>query len=526
MIGRGRAGRHRAARLRVAVASVLLALGTGAVAADLAATRAQIDAILAEPRFAAASWGIQVQSLDSGRVVYAHEADRLRVPASTAKLYTAALVLATFGADYRIPTVLFATAPPARDGELHGDLVLVGYGDPALGADPAASWADTLAIALRKEGVTRVHGDLVADATRFAAPRYGSGWEAGDLQSWFGAPASALSVDENLVTVQVRPGAAVGDRALLRFEPPGSAPELVNRLVTVTRSAGSDVGLLRAPGERTLHAFGTIAAGSAERPYRLALADPAAVAGAQLQAALTRQGVTVDGRVRSVYWPEVRGERDAADAGRLRRIAQVESPPLGDLVRRGLKVSQNLYMQNLFLLVGAAEADAAHAANPDAAGFTGTEQRAANALRRYLTGLGIAPQRAFVEDGAGLSRRNLTTASALTALLVHWGDGESGAPFRLALPQAGVDGSLTGRLRDTPAQGRVYAKTGAMSGVYALAGYLTTAAGERLAFTLLLNQYLPPEDGKAGRPSGELDRIVLALTALDQRSAPAPAAAQ
>lgn len=521
MIRRERGGRGLAVRLRVWIVPILLA--SAPAAADLAATRAQIDAILAEPRFAAASWGIQVRSLDSGRTVYTHAADRLLVPASAAKLYTAALALATFGVDYRIPTVLFATAPPARDGELHGDLVLVGYGDPALGADPAASWADTLAIALRKEGVTRVHGDLIADATRFAAPRYGSGWEAGDLQSWFGAPATALGVDENVVTVRVRPGAAVGDRALLRFEPPGSAPELVNRLVTVARRDGSDVGLSRAPGERTLHVFGTIAAGSAERSYRLALADPAAVAGAQLQMALMRQGVTVDGRVRSVYWPEVRGERDTAVAGRLRTIAQVQSPPLGELVRRGLKVSQNLYMQNLFLLVGAAEADAAHAANPGAADHTGTEQRAATAMRRYLSGIGIAPQRAFVEDGAGLSRRNLTTASALTALLAHWGDGEGGAPFRVALPQAGVDGSLAGRLRDTPAQGRVYAKTGAMSGVYALAGYLTTAAGERLAFTLLLNQYLPPEDGGAGRPSGELDRIVLALAALDERSEPAAA---
>ncbi|HUD40427.1 MAG TPA: D-alanyl-D-alanine carboxypeptidase/D-alanyl-D-alanine-endopeptidase [Dokdonella sp.] len=510
-------------RLRGPLAVLLLALAPAAAAADLAATRARIDAILAEPRFAAAGWGIEVRSLDSGRTVYEHQPDRLLVPASTAKLYTAALALATFGADYRIPTVLFATAPPARDGELHGDLVLVGYGDPALGADAAASWADTLAIALRKAGVTRVHGDLIADATRFAAPRYGSGWEAGDLQSWFGAPASALSVDENLVTVQVRPGAGVGDRALLRFEPPGSAPELVNRLVTVARGDGSDVGLFRAPGERTLHAFGTIAAGSAERSYRLALADPAAVAAAQLRAALTRQGVSVDGRVRSVYWPEVRAEHGADDAGRLRTIAQLRSPPLGDLVRRGLKVSQNLYMQNLFLLVGAAEADAARAANPDVADHTGTEQRAATAMRRYLSGIGIAPQQALVEDGAGLSRRNLTTASALTALLVHWGDGESGAPFRLALPQAGIDGSLAGRLRDTPAQGRVHAKTGAMSGVYALAGYLTSAAGERLAFTLLLNQYRPPEDGGAGRPSGELDRVVLALTALDERSAPAAA---
>lgn len=506
-------------RLACWLAALLLgAAGATAQAAGAAATRAQIDAILAEPRFAAASWGVQAVSIDSGRTVYAHQAERLLVPASTAKLYTAALALATFGGDYRIPTTLFATAAPARDGELHGDLILYGYGDPALGADADVSWADQLAIALRRRGVTRVHGDLIGDATRFAAPLFGAGWEAADLQSWFGMPAAALSVDENLVTVRIRPAPQAGAMAGLRFEPPGSAPDLANRLLTVARGRPTDVGLFRAPGQATLQAFGSIAADAGEQRYRLALVDPALTAAGQLRDALTRQGVALEGRLRSVYWPE-RTVAMAADAPQ--RIAEVHSPPLADLVRRGLKVSQNLYLQNLFLLVGAAEADKARALQPDALPFRSTDQRAADALRRYLSGLGITPQQASIEDGAGLSRRNLTSAAALATLLQRWGDTPDGAAFRLALPQAGVDGSLAGRLRDTPAQGRVHAKTGAMNGIRGLAGYLTTAAGERLAFAILLNNYQPPGDAATARPSGEIDRIVLALAALDERSSAA-----
>ncbi|MCB1579243.1 MAG: D-alanyl-D-alanine carboxypeptidase, partial [Xanthomonadales bacterium] len=156
-------------------------------ATSLATLAARIDAHIGDPQFADASWGIDVVSLDSGKTLYAHNADKLFVPASTGKLYTAALALDTFGPDYRIPTSLFATEKVGRDGELRGDLVLVGYGDPTLGFDKRVSWADVLATAVRKSGIKSVRGALIGDATWFSAPLYGSGWEAGDLQSWFGA---------------------------------------------------------------------------------------------------------------------------------------------------------------------------------------------------------------------------------------------------------------------------------------------------------------------------------------------------
>jgi D-alanyl-D-alanine carboxypeptidase/D-alanyl-D-alanine-endopeptidase (penicillin-binding protein 4) len=506
---------------------VLLALILGwhalpVLAADPAPTAAgprtglaqRIDAHIGKASFADASWGIAVVSLDTGRTLYAHDADKLLVPASVGKLYTAALALDAFGPDHRIPTSLFATHKVGRDGELRGDLVLVGYGDPTLGMDPRVSWADVMATAVRKSGVRTVRGDLVGDATWFASPLHGRGWEASDLQSWYGAPASALSVDENIVRVEVRPAPQFGALAKIRFDPPESAPELENSLRTLRAPAPTDISLYRAPGDSILHAFGTIASNAAPQFYRLAVHDPALIAIGQLRAALLRQGVAVEGKSRSLYWPQRRDyELDSAQ-----RVIDIWSPPISEIVNHGLKVSQNLYMQNLLLMVGARDADRERQSGTLSSRFSSSEERGIRALGAYLRRVGVPSEGVRMEDGPGLSRRDLTSARALTALLVHLGDLPSARSLRLGLPEAGVDGSLTGRMRNSAAMGRIHAKTGTMAFTYALAGYALTASGERLAFTILLNNYRRARD--AARPSAELDAIAILLAELDTRSAP------
>ncbi len=504
-------------RCRLAALLVLSLSSLPLPAADaVEALAARIDAHLDQPRFAAAAWGISVVSLDSGKQVYARNADRLLTPASTAKLYTAALALATFGPDHRVATSLFTTTKANRDGDLHGDLVLVGYGDPMLGHDKRVSWADTLAIAVRKSGIVSVRGGLVGDATWFTGPLHGDGWEAGDLQSWFGAPASALAVDDNVVRVEVMPGPNVGSRARIRFGAEHGLPILANEMRTVAAGEMTDISLHRAPGASTLHAFGPIARDAGPHAYRLAMHDPALAAVEQLRAALLRQGVVVAGPSRSVYWPQ----RDEALDGRaLHRVADVWSPTIAEIVERGLKVSQNLYMQNLLLMVGAKSAADERAGGSSGLPFRSSATRGIEALRRFLASIGIAPDRVLIEDGAGLSRRNLTTPRALTDLLAHHGRAPEALAFRVALPEAGVDGSLTGRMLNSSAQGRLHAKTGSMNYTWSLAGYVRTQADERLAFALMLNNYQPPRNGtRMPRPSAELDAIAILLASLDERS--------
>ena len=140
------------------------------------------------------------------------------------------------------------------------------------------------------------------------------------------------------------------------------------------------------------------------------------------------------------------------------------------------------------------------------------------AMRAYLRRIGVPLDGVLIEDGPGLSRRDLTSPAALASLLSHLGDTPGARAFRLALPEAGVDGSLTGRMRNSPAQGRVHAKTGSMANTYALAGYAVTAANERLAFAIMLNNYRRPSG--AGRSTAELDAIAIMLAEIGQRSDP------
>ncbi|MDO1530330.1 D-alanyl-D-alanine carboxypeptidase/D-alanyl-D-alanine-endopeptidase [Fulvimonas sp. R45] len=499
--------RHRAIRAAVALAAAIAILpaarGADARASDAAqALVARIDAIIGQPRFDHAAWGIEVVSLDSGRQLYAHRAHRLLQPASTAKLFTAALVLDTLGADDRIPTRLLGSGP-LRHGRLDGPLILYGMGDPTLGAaDATPDWAERLATQLVAHGVRRVHGDLVADDSYFAGPSIGAGWEAGDLQAWYAAPASALSVDENTVTLTVSPGARAGLPARLAFEPADATPPLVDTLDTGAPHSHADINLWRAPGGDTLYAFGSMPSGQPPRHYRLAVTEPARLAGERLRRALAAHGVRVDGSVRTLHWPQ----RDAALLAQAQPLGEVLSPPLGEILARGLKRSQNLYLQNLLQVAGVrAQADAVAAGEPQA-GFTSSADWALRALRQRLQRIGIAPGTVLLQEGSGLSRQDLATPATLVRLLQYLAAQPYAAQLRDALPVAGVDGTLQWRLRDTPAAGNVHAKTGSMTYVDCLAGYVTTAAGEHLAFAIMLNDYHRPDD--APRASADLDAIV------------------
>lgn len=477
------------------------ATGTTPAASTPAGLSAQIDALIGQPRFATASWGIAVASLDSGRMLYAHRADKLLQPASTTKLFTAALSLASLGPDYRMSTRLLSRGS-VHNGRLDGQLVLYGMGDPTLGTDSSADWAAQLASQLAARGIRRVHGDLIADDDYFSGPPFGTGWEADDLQSWFAVPSSALSVDENIVDVTVSPGASAGQPASLTLAPINGIPNLLGKITTTLPRASGDINLYRAPGSDNLYVFGTVPARSAPTHYRLAMTDPALQAGRQLRQALASRGILISGTVRALHWPQ----DDSALLAHADMLGEVLSPPLMEILKRGLKRSQNLYLQNLLLSVGVHEKATAASADP---AFTDTESYGIRAMRRLLTQIGIAPDASEIAEGTGLSRRDLVTPDAMLHLLGYLAGQPYATQLRQALPLAGVDGTLVHRMRDTAAAGNVQAKTGSMSYVHSLAGYVTSASGERLVFAIMLNNY----EAAPGEPraSTDVDTIATAL---------------
>lgn len=460
-----------------------------------------IDAYLAQPRFAHAQWGIDVISLENGHTLYRHEADALFLPASNAKLYTSALALQTLGADARFSTTLYATSTPRASGTLQGDLILYGGGDPSLG-DPEASrdWADRFAEALAARGVRRIRGNLIADDTYFAGPLFGSGWEALDLQTDYGAQAGALGTRDNVVRVKVaRDGARC---CSITLDPDHSGMRVVN-----LTGGAVPLSLYRPPGSGVLYATGSLRANQPHGNYRLSVPDGALFAGNLLRDALERHGIALEGNVRALHWPET----DPALADHPVEIASIASPPISQLLVHMLKHSDNRYAQMLLQQVGVATARAGQCADRIEPPQTSADWGAC-AMRTFLPRIGIDSDKAMFNDGSGLSREDLVTPAATVELLAWIARQPFASVLRDALPVAGIDGTLKYRMRDDAATDNVQAKTGTLTHVYTLSGFVTDAAGERLAFSLMLNRYQRPVDdfGRNIRPSPQSDLDAIA----------------
>jgi len=465
------------------------------------ALAARIRAFTEAPRFAAAAWGIQVVSLDTGRVLFEHNAGKYFLPASNVKLFTAAMALQELGPDLRIRTSLYGIAAPDAGGIVPGDLVLYGRGDPTLmrpwnGGAYQADPFESLANQLQARGVREVRGDLVGDDSYFDAPTYGPGWEVEDLRYAYGAETSALTVHHSVLDLWVYPGTVPGGPCGLFVQPGQGLADLANR--TRTETAGADQGVRadRAPGQSAIRVTGSLANGAPPVRLTVTVRDPALLAARLLGRALERHGIRVGGRARAVH----AGDRDTAlDLGRLVELGHLESPPLAAVLREMLKRSDNLYAQLVLLHAGA---------RSGAPGDGDTVQRGLAALAAWMGRAGLKPGDAVLEEGAGLSRKNLVKPEAIVRLLVYMDRQPEAGLFRDCLPVAGVDGTLGALMGGTTAQGNLAAKTGTLRHTHALSGYVTGAGGERLAFAILLNNYCP-EPGTGAPPApAELGAIL------------------
>jgi len=457
----------------------------------------RIRRIIEAPRFATASWGIQVVSLDTGRVLFEHNAGKYFVPASNTKLFTTAMALSELGPELRIRTSLYAGARPGADGVVAGDLVLFGRGDPTLmrpwaGGPFQADPLEALARQLQDQGVRAVQGDLVGDDSAFTAPPYAPGWEWEDLGHAYGAEPTALTIHHNAVDLWVYPATATGRPCWVFAQPGHGLFSFANATTTRPSGLGTGIRAERPPGEAGIRLTGSLALDAPPVRLTVPVRDAALFAARLLARALARHGIEVRGQVRSVHGPD-RGSPLAPEA--LVELGHLESPPLLDILRDLMKVSDNLYAQLVLLQAGARR--------PFGPGDTAG--RGLAAMNAWMARAGLAPDGAVLEEGAGGSRKNLVKPEAIVQLLAAMDRRPEAAAFRSTLPVAGVDGTLRHRLDGSPAQGNLAAKTGTMRNTHCLSGYVTSAGGERLAFALMLNNSRD-EPGMAS-PRSALDAI-------------------
>ncbi len=493
--------RHGKRRWAALLLPLLLALAHPAFSAtNLPALRAALTAHLAQERFAAAAWGVKIVSLDSGETIFEQDAHKLLKPASNAKLFTAALALDRFGPGHRIQTSLYSATRPDKSGTLRGDLIVYGRGDPSFAERfNGGSYSNILkpvVEAIAAAGIKQIKGDLIGDESYFRGPPFGTQWTWDDLQQYYGAESSALTVQDNVVDLVIKPGPRVGAPCEIITLPATSYLSFSNRTVTVEADSRRRVSIYRPVGENVVHVSGWMPLGGSNLVDAVSVHRPALWFVTLLKEALARRGIRVTGRVRAVDWLERQVEPLNFDA--FVELGSIASAPLRTLLAKMMKPSQNLYAHLLLLQAGS------NWRTPPLPEQT-TEEVGLSEMSAFLKNAGVREGEALLEEGSGLSRGALVTPNATVALLGFMRRHEHFETFLASLPVAGVDGTLRSRLKETAAAGNARAKTGTLRHVNTIAGYLTNRSGENLAFSIMLNNY----DGENARPA--LDKIVVLL---------------
>jgi D-alanyl-D-alanine carboxypeptidase/D-alanyl-D-alanine-endopeptidase (penicillin-binding protein 4) len=487
----------------------------------LAELLSRIQEVVRQPALEPGFFAAKIVSLDSGTVIFEQNANKFVRPASNMKLYTVATALDRLTPGYHFMTSVYAKEK-VDDGKIKGDLIIYGRGDPSIAArfndGDYFKGINDLADRIVAAGVKRVKGDLVGDESYFNGAPLGGGWEWEDLQWADGAQVSALTINDNVIDVTVKPGEKTG-APLVITTAPGPFIAIANRGTTSARGGKSDLRLYRAVGANVLEISGSLPVGDNGFEGKVAIPDPALAFVTMLRDALAKRGVKVDGRLRTIDvrsgtsivpdpWPPLM-QLTFVPQSQLTEIASIQSPPFGLIAAQTLKPSQNLYTELILRTLGKQirTLPAGQIEGPLHTGRT-SEEAGLIEVRDFLRQAGVNESELVINDGSGLSRNDMITANATVQLLTFMSKHRYFATFRDALPIAGVDGTLRTRMRGTPAEGNLRAKTGSLSSVASLSGYVTTAAGEHLVFSMMLNNY--PSASAVRRDSIDAIAILLA----------------
>lgn len=455
--------------------------------------RADLERIFSDPTFANAQWGVEVISLDRGDLLYERNAGRLYMPASNNKIVTTAAALVRLGPDYRYETRISANGDVA-DGVLKGALLVTGSGDPSLAprfhdGDAGRVFKDWAA-RLKEKGIRKVEGEIIGDARAFPPPFIGSSWEWDDLVYGYAAPVSALQFNENLCTLEVTPGKTAGDPAAVKISPLPDYFSLDARITTIAAGERGRIEIRRGERHESIVATGTIAAGASPDTTTLAVDLPTSYYLAALKKALQEEGIDVSGAaVRALEEPG----SPAPPQGQV--LLSHLSPPLSEIMRPLLKVSQNLYAETLARTLGMALRG------------RGEFDAGREVVQETLERMAVQKGTYAYADGSGLSRQNLVSADMLIRIFKYMSRQKYFPVFYEALPIAGVDGTIRSRMRGTKAENNVHGKTGTIAYVRCLSGYVKTADGEMLAFAMIANNFLASNPAVEYLQDSALERL-------------------
>lgn len=475
---------------RIAVSLLVLVLGrpsavaaqTPAVAGDICPGElgAQVDAIANRPEFSRSRWGILIQPLSSTATLYSRDSQKYFIPASNVKLLTTAAALQKLGADFRIKTSVYS-------GE-NGDLYIAGRGDPSI----TETQLKSLAQQLKQRGISGVNR-LIGDDSYFQGNAVNPNWEWEDAQAGYGAPINSLIFNQNAIELLLSPQ-AIGQPLKVTFAEPKLTNQwqIQNNSVTVAQNESEFIAVGRDFDRSAIRVSGQLKVGAASESAYVAVVNPANNFVQQFQQVLAAEGIPVKQTLVA-----------STSSNFNRELAAVESPALAELVKETNRESNNLYAEVLLRLLGKVTAQMPVPQED-------TSQIGLKELKTALTQLGVNPNSYKLADGSGLSRHNLISPEALVQTLRLMANSPAASIYRASLPVAGESGTLKNRINTTPNRVILQAKTGTLSGVSALSGYIEVPNYEPLVFSIIVNQ----SDLSAAKVRSATDEIVLLLNRL------------
>lgn len=443
-----------------------------------------IEAITNRPQFRRARWGILIEPLSSHKKnlpLYRRDAERYFIPASNVKLLTTAAALLALGSDFRIRTSIY--------DEGAGTLRVVGRGDPSL----MDTQLRELAQQLKRQGVRNIK-HLIIDESEFQGERLHPNWEWEDVQFYYGASVNSLILNQNTVELKLSPH-RVGEPLQMSWSDVLAQQQWRIKNESVASEAGTtnSVSVTGILGQPVLQVKGQLAIDSEPVTFGLTILDPTQYFLQHFRRVLAEEGIPVE-KASVITQPRTNNQRE---------LAAIESPPLTALIGETNQESNNLYAEVLLRTLQVSAKN--HSSSNLDSAAVGLQQ-----LKATLTTLGVDPESYVLVDGSGLSRHNLVSPSAIAQTLQLMAQTPQARIYRASLPVAGVSGTLKNRVRDTAAQGRVQAKTGGMTGVSALSGYLDIPGYQPLVFSIIVNQ----SDQSFRDLRQAIDEIVLVLTRL------------
>lgn len=450
--------------------------------------------------------GVKIVSLATGKVIFENDSEKYFMPASNMKNFTVATAIERLTPDFRFKTTVMAPGPVDASGVVKGltvkgagDISISNAFDPEFPKQVDPYWGiDRLVERIKAAGVKKVEGDIVADESYFKGFALPGTWEWDDLQTYYGAEVSALPLNDNAIDIVVTPGSA-GNQCIVRTSPANQVVRLVNSCKTSAAGSRGSVVITKELNQNVIRIDGTAAAGDKESRYSVAVTRPAELFVELLKQRLEAKGVSVSGRSRlmengtGIFVSPNTTEANVS-------IATLESPPLSIIAQKTIKPSQNMYTETILWTLGEEVGRKA-----GASGDSG--QIGLAVVKNFLKQIGIPDDGIVQYDGSGLSRHDLITPAAVTALYMYMAKQSPYAQvWRDSLSIGGVDGTLRRRFAGTAASGNFRGKTGTIDQVSALSGYVTTAGGEQAILSIVVNGVPTP-----GERTSLMDAMVIDL---------------